>query len=678
MNMKTRCALFLVATATGLLTSLGQEADWWRAERDLTAWLWTSNTPIATLVRTVTSGPVADGQAAMFKVSVLLRAGMNEKAAAALHDLKRVCPELGSSQIHFLYYEACDGEEAWDVAQALVEVFADHVTDLSLENRLIKHWLASGWTVEQVDDWLAARPAGIQPFWIKERLRFAQSHGRAEALLQRLSDGVRRNPAMTNAVVYLDALLCTRQGGPPPDLSWFGEVVKPARALDAQTLAERLQQLQNWTLAVDYYRQAIAIPLTDPEIAEQSAMRQALIPQEQLRAQFAVSAREAMSECLLKLGQNDAAQQQLVEAADIREQHGLRRNAFLAGSVQAETGQRTLERRIIEAEGKSDNAPEYWCERAQYYRGRQEPDREEEALKKGLSLTTPQLRPEHPGKGYMDSRSRLLSDYVQFLVRQRRETEALALLRQELADAPALAESAARAGYLLGFDFSKSATADDAVLWNWLSNRPIWGHTEERLLWRMLENAANETGSAPAPTVSPTVEKVPSEKLGQCFTRAETLVGSGNSSRAYALGWIMNRLGFPKRSIPLLQAAFKTATDNESKQRAAFALVESLLDTGDWKQAEVIFPEAAGLLTAREIPQWHSRLALAAARDGHKADALRLWVRTANVRPTATQGLAELARLGLRDDLAAFYRSMQEEMPASHAPARALELLEGK
>jgi hypothetical protein len=71
-------------------------------------------------------------------------------------------------------------------------------------------------------------------------------------------------------------------------------------------------------------------------------------------------------------------------------------------------------------------------------------------------------------------------------------------------------------------------------------------------------------------------------------------------------------------------------------------------------------------LRAQDVNEWQHLPAQRNRRqpwlmDGHAA----------NVSPTTMGGLAELAKLGLRDDLAAFYRVMQKEMPASHAPARA-------
>lgn len=675
-------AFSLLAVVTGGLTCLGQEPDWWRAEGDLAKWLWASNTPIARLVSRVSHGSGADGQAILFKIAVFLRAGMDQQAAESVSELKRACPKLGHDQISSIYYAACE-DEAWHLAQMLAETFEESVADVTLEDRLLKHWLESGRTIEQIDGWLAARPGHLQPFWVKERLRFAQSHGRGDSLRQSLGDAVRRNPGdLTNAIVFLDALLSAGSDAQPIDLSWFLDRVKPVRALDAKALAERLKQLEQWQAALHYFQHAITIPLTDPELEELSKMRQVFISEERTRAEVAVAAREAMAECLLKLDQADAAQERMVEAADLRKQYGLLPNALLAGRVQSASGQATIERRITAAASASEDDAAYWSERAQYYRGRKEPDREEEALKQALSLTRPQPTPERRDKGYTDSRRRVLSDYVQFLSRQKRGDEAVRLLRQELADAPALAESSARAAYLLAFHFDKQLKADDPVLWNWLASRPVWGHPEERLLWRMLENAAIEAHAAPTPTRPPTQawrmpEKI-AQDLEQHFRRAEKLAGNGHFSRAYTLGWIMNRLQFPQRSIPLLERATATATDDEARQRASFALLESLLDTGAWQEAEVIFDRAAQQLTAREIPQWHSRLALAAAREGHKADALRLWFRTANVSPMALRGLDELARLGLRDDLLAFYRAMQKEMPASQAPVRALELLMAK
>jgi len=384
----------------------------------------------------------------------------------------------------------------------------------------------------------------------------------------------------------------------------------------------------------------------------------AMVPPETLRAMFAVRAREEMAECLLKLGRKDEAQKWMVDAADIRKKRNLGRNALFAGQVQAQSGQRTIEGRIKEEKKKSKKDPAYWQDRARYYRGRKEPALEEDALQKGLALTTPRTaEPQRHSRGHTDWRRRLLGDYARFLKREKRIGDAVALLRKELKDAPALSESAAEAARRLAFDFAREIRAADTVLWNWIASRPKWEHTEERLLWRLLESAEPDD-------------------LDRHFIRAEQLVPGQDPSRASTLGWIVNRMHFPKRSIPLLKYAVEKAQDKDLKERTSFTLFESYLDVGDWKHAEELFPEAAKRLTPKELPKWYARVAVAAAKAGAKSDAMRIWRRVANVNLSRIYGLEDMVKAEMADELKDFYREMSRQMPSSEAPARALKMLE--
>ena len=233
----------------------------------------------------------------------------------------------------------------------------------------------------------------------------------------------------------------------------------------------------------------------------------------------------------------------------------------------------------------------------------------------------------------------------------------MALLRKELKDAPALSESAAEAARRLAFNFDREIRAADTVLWNWIASRPKWEHTEERLLWRLLESAEPDD-------------------LDRHFIRAEQLVSGQDPSRASTLGWIMNRMHFPKRSIPLLTYAVEKAQDKELKEQTNFTLLESYLDVGDWKHAEELFPEAAKRLTPKELPKWYARVAVAAAKAGAKSDAMRIWRRVANVNLSLIYGLEDMVKAEMADELKNFYREMSRQMPSSEAPARALKMLE--
>lgn len=656
----TAIVVFLAILLNLPSVSAGQEtADWWKAQRDVTVTLMERGTAIAEVVEDVSTSTPTSGQEAMFKLSVLMRGGINEQTIEALRQLKAFCPRLDNYQVASIYHYACDAVHAWGVAKATVEVFADNISEIALDNRILEHFLNSGWTVEKVDEWLAGMPKGGRNFWVKERLLFNMKHGRGDALAGELSDSVREHPEnIENAVAFLDALVYARHSGQQEyELAWMAEAIKPERATQAHDLASRLKHLKNWMTAVTFYRQAIKTELTDQEVRHLGMMCAAFVPPKRLCAMFAAHTREGMAECLLKLGKKNQAQKWMVEAADIREKHNLGLNALFAGQVQAASGQRIIEGRIRQEEKESEDDSQYWWERAQYYRGRREPAQEEEALRKGLALTAPKPEPKRRRRGHVDWRSWLLSDYAHFLARESRTGEAVTLLREEMESSPANSVSSKKAAHVLAFDFEKHIRVEDKVLWNWLAKRPKWEYTEERVLWRMLESAKQDD-------------------LDRYFSRAEKLADGSDPSRSHTVGWIMNRMNFPKRSIPLLKYAVENADDKELKERAGFTLFESYLDTGDWEHAEEVFPDAAKRLTPKELPEWYSRVAVTAAKAGAKTDAMRIWSRVANLSPSQIGSLEDLAKAGLRNELKDFYCEMRKKMPSSEVPTRAMMVLE--
>ena len=376
-----------------------------------------------------------------------------------------------------------------------------------------------------------------------------------------------------------------------------------------------------------------------------------------LRANFAVQIREEFAQCLLQTGQAAESQKWMIEAAELRTQNGLNRNALLAGQVQRESGQRVVEGEIKAQEKTSTDDPSYWRERALYYRGRSQPQQEEEALQKGLALVEPDKQPRSAGpRGRTNWRNQLLSDYVQFFVRQKRMPEAFKLLRTELTEAPAAADSAVTSARMLAFDLAHPIDVNDEVLWKWLGNRPQWDHVEERLLWQMLARAEQND-------------------LERHLIRAEQLAMTGDATRAKVLGWIENRMQLARRSLPLLKHAVANLTDENQRNSAGFTLFESYLDTADWQRAESTWPIARRQLTAWEIPVWYSKIAVIAAKDGKTTDAMRIWDRVANMDLTCTGPVAELIDAGLRKELTEFYQSMQRAIPASEIPAQQLAQL---
>lgn len=649
-------ALVLIPAAFGLTAA--EEVDWWRAQEDLNAQLASQRTTVAALAASLATSKPKTGQEAMVKLSVLMRAGMNKDAIAALKELKALCPDLRSYQFGSIYYEACDHLKAWEVARSVVETYAETFRDVSLENRLLRHFAEAGWEVDRIDQWLASMPAERNGYWIKERLRFNTQHGRGEPLVRQLIEGVKTHPEdAANAIAFLDALVYSGcDASKTRDLSWMVETVKPRLAMDQMEIAAHLKTLQAHEPAIAFFLQAIETPLADAEVQRLGMHCQVEVAEERLRAGFSTHVREELAACLLQVNRKDEAQKWMVEAADLRAKHGLGANSLFAGQVQGASGQRVVEERIKEAEKKSESDPAYWQERARYYRGRNEAALEEEALKKGLALTAPQPDPEHRFKTPLGWRASLLGDYAHFLSRVGRTDEAIVLLRKELTETPANSESTIQAARLLAFEFDRQLRADDEALWTWLGQRPRWEHVEQRLLWRLLEKAGG------------------ADREGW-FVKAEELTRKQHPSRAHTLGWVMNRMQEARRSIPLLQDAVDRADEQELKERASFSLFESFLDTNDWKRAEAIFPAASGQLSSAEQPEWRGRIAVAAAKAGAREEAVRIWKAVLDQNPSELRNLDELAQAGLSAPIAELYRELQRKLPSSDIPTKALKEL---
>jgi len=634
--------------------------DWWNAERDVTDLLFIQQKSLVDLVRSMMNTKAQDAHEAMLRISIMMRAGMTKEAKVALEALKQLCPELDNNSVNRIYYTAFDKYHAWEIAQRTVEIFADNISQLALDNRLLKHFQYSGWSVTDIDNWLANMPAGKNNFWIKERFRFSAKHGREKQLLQQLTEDVKKEPNdVAKAIALLDAILYARGYEKDYwDLSWIAETCKPVEATKARSLAERLKRMKKWPAAAKVYRLAISIPLTNEEVKNLTMMCAVFMPEVKVRMGFAATVREELAECLIKMKEKQEAQSLMEEAAEIREKHSLSRNMFFAGTVQGESGARVIEKKIVSEEKERKDDPGYWLERADYYRGRKEGNDEENAYKKALQLAKPTLQtPLRRGHRRSNFRAQAISQYARFLERERRRQDLVLLLKNELDVAPADSYSAQTAARMLAYDFEKLIDPREEVYWTWLQNNHKWDHPEKRFLWEVLQN-------------------VDVKELGLYFSRAEKLTEGKDPSRSKALGWIMNRMKFPHRSIPLLKYAIEHSEDKGERESASVCLFESYLDCGDWKSAEAIFPKAAKRLTANEIPEWYGKIAVMAAKKGAKDEAMRIWQSVANINPGEWSIVRELSKAGLTERLREYYKDMQEHLPDSDVPRKARKIFE--
>ena len=83
-------------------------------------------------------------------------------------------------------------------------------------------------------------------------------------------------------------------------------------------------------------------------------------------------------------------------------------------------------------------------------------------------------------------------------------------------------------------------------------------------------------------------------------------------------------------------------------------------------------------LTLEEQGDWYARIAVAAAVMNEKEDAMRIWRVSANANPARVAYVDQLARYGLSEEIAGFYRELAKRLPGSDAPARAMRILAGR
>ncbi|MBZ0186440.1 MAG: hypothetical protein K8F91_09355, partial [Candidatus Obscuribacterales bacterium] len=421
-----------------------------------------------------------------------------------------------------------------------------------------------------------------------------------------------------------------------------------------------------YSLAIDLLRQSLASEYSkDDEEFMEKQMRLSsvsfMIPKSKSwEPELRKSTRYVLARAYQKAGESLKAQEILVKL-NKESKGGLPVYALsqMAGQVQVSTPKKSLENQIKASEKENKSSYDYWLGRASYYTGRKDYKSADHAFEKALSLTAPGSKPE---ASTLNERQMVVSSFERYLWNQGKEDEAISFLFKEFDSIPDV-EFRRRLIYLIWHHDSpkkRYVSAEDGRLWKLLSDSRDWGFTEEKILWRMLENASADTRD-------------------QYWAKAENLARSKGAepAREQPLGWIMTRMGESQRAIPLLEDASKRIQDKHKRGSATFALFEAYLDTRNWRKAESVWPEVAAYLSASEISDWAGRLSLCTARAGAHKDALRLWKKKDEIDRTDLRHLDELANSGFKADLTGYYRSLALKSKDSTYADKALEILRG-
>jgi tetratricopeptide (TPR) repeat protein len=640
--------------------------------------------------------PIGNTVELMRQLNIFVRAGHRHRAAKVIERLPKGDDESYENNLSSIA-DFLIGRLELDLTRRLFERFPYIMPHGG--SSLIYHWAKNG-DLTEIDRWLAARmedtysyrPPASRPSrrrlsgalwaegsydrWLFIRLGFRTEKGTEGELLDSLADEVRSHPAdLTRSMRYLKAAEVSdaaRSRNYRPgvetvankvDIGWMGDICKPALAFDCYLLGKELA-VRSPRAAIALFERALSLPFTDQD---KKLMDETIVSHWAFHDPSMNWEKSWRDWTRLELARSYKANDQASKAQPIIEEltaaypDGLPNIDLIkfAGQVQAASGARVVENRVVKAEVKNTNSVEYWRKRAEYYTGRNEKAEAIEAYERALALA-PFVITVVDGKEYYGPRLDILSSYVWFLGGPASSPEAKQMLWDEFKKAP-LSSSYAKAvvGRMISRDggYDTFFGADQSLVWDFLSAQREWGDTERGLLgwmWFRFNSAEREA----------------------LWDRAEKLARGASPTRAQALSRaLMSREAY-LRAIPVLKDAINRLTTEWEKRSATSDLYRAYINTNNWKAAEEMWPSFHGKTGMPASPEALGEIAVAAARAQAPDEAMRFWRAKTNLDLGNFNYLSNLAQLGLKERLRNFYLQLAKDDPESWAPMAALQLLQ--
>lgn len=530
----------------------------------------------------------------------------------------------------------------------------------------LRLWEQQG-DVDGLEQWLAARSDNDE--WFRLRVYRLAKLGMADGILNTLAASVRENPRdLDRAQRYL---VVNNWAGEFQNVAWLADVCDMTTAYEYYELGQGLQRTST-EAAARLFKKALTLPFTvrDAQLVRERGFRYAsMLPSRvNWEKQLNFWIKRGLAE-VYKAQQRPQDAQALVEelvamnGSDIVTQDVHQ----FAGSVQAASGQRVVEARILSDEIAKRDTASYWLERANYYHGREEYELEIEAYRKALEALPYKANDEKA----LASRFEVIRSFSFSLLENRTvpkdwRSHIARLLRHEFTRSAPETQYAFQIARLIADEelrldvlrHSLLAQQPD-ILARLLASRVEWGNEEESLI----ESAVSG-------------DEISLAEKDKIWTALEKLVRDTDSSRAYRLAEAMSYGGALQRAIPLLLGCLKNAkpSDYLDRNEILSRLIEAYCQNGDWRAAEKLL-FAHKNWSWQTFPHQLGLVASSAAQRGAISDALRLWKTKANLDRRDLTGLEQLSQTEAKAALRAFYRQMINDDPLTSAPELALRIL---
>jgi hypothetical protein len=530
----------------------------------------------------------------------------------------------------------------------------------------LRLWEQQG-NADELDEWLAARGNNVE--WFRLRIHRLARLGTADSIVNAAAENVRANPRdLERAQRYL---LVNNWAGDLQNIAWLADVCEMTTAYENYELGKALQRTAV-EAAAHLFTKALALPFTarDSQLVRERVFRFLSMPPAQLNweKQLRFWIKRGLAETYEAMRRPNDAQPLVEELVAMAGSDIMTQDVhLLAGSVQAASGQRKVETHLMGEEIARRDTASYWLERANYYRGRQENELENETYSKALEALS--YQPKSQNASF--ERLQVVRSFAFSLYQERNSQKDWRLrlgrlLRTEFfRAAPETTYAFAIARLICDDEFELDElrrslfVKQPELLARVLSARRDWGNEEEIFI----EDATRG-------------EEISPEQKDKIWAALEKLVHEPASSRAYRLAEAMSTRGALQRALPLLLGCLKNdkPTDDWDRNAILRQAIEAYCQKGDWQAAEkllFVHKDWAWQTLSRQL----GILSSAAAKRGAIDDSLRLWKLKVNLDRRDLTGLDQLSQTHAKPALRAFYRQMITHDPLTSAPELALKIL---
>ncbi len=580
-------------------------------------------------------------------LEVFLRAGQPDRTSTVIEKLAAAKSQFSPPMY---WVDRLLKRKYYKQARTWFDTFEGSEANYDLMHPFILNWEATG-DRQELETWLRTKADKHtkRQFWPPYYYRYLARNGKLLPHLAILEQEIRNAPTKFPAIAqYLGLRTYLR---PHPDIGWLYEIARPEHASDAYSLARSAPSTHHKS-AIRLYDLSLSRPVTEYDHQAIQWFCSMTIEPDQVEGLLRTWAKAGLARVCFEAKDLDRAQELVEELTGKKD--GTLGNLIgleFAGTVQAASGKRVVENRIKKAEEENKDSVRYWLARASYYTGRKEHEQAEDALEKALALPPDQHRHE------------VMRDYAAYLLNQGNHAKAESLFRTEL---KRIGVKGRGANFCIHQLMKLNGKVGVRFPWN------------DPILWEGFEfHKASGSGR-----VQGNLEWAAKHARGEWanFKRRAMALADPNSPPPlrYAMGMILHRKNASGKGLAMMHAAFDQWPDRgyPARMHIRGEIKWIYLQQGSWRKAEKLFHADYDRLASRDRIGWLRQLAVAAAKAGDKDEAMRFWTRRARQDLTDHEGLRELASLGMKDQLTAYYKALARRAPKNAAIAAALKQLE--